>query len=210
MTCNGADCTSRPASTTSSNPATRPSAPVAKLALGFEFGYGRPADATNIYGNGLGKTLVIGIRGFEGRFFEYYDLEDKTGTYDGARGAQGTLGISSLGYRFHVAAAGPVRIGVLVGGAWLRRPSLLYDVNDPLGSDGFERRTQNGIGVLAGGGAELRLGPVVLGVDARIYPTKWASMEGMRASVPGPIETITSTPGGIPVTVNAWISFVVL
>ncbi|MBP9088784.1 MAG: hypothetical protein KBG15_21855 [Kofleriaceae bacterium] len=205
--CDGNECVSRPI-----NPnAPQRQVPVKppQIAFGFEFGYGKPQDPTNIYGDGLGATLVVAIRSFELRAFEYYDLEDKTGTYNNARGAQGQLGISSLAYRHTVKQAGAINLGVLIGGAWLRRSSLRYDEDDAFANDGFERHSQHGIGALLGGGAAVRVGPVLLGLDARIYPTLWASITGMRASDPGPIETIVDSPTGMPITVNGWVTFVV-
>lgn len=207
MECDGADCVSRPVDPNA--PKRRVPIQPPRFAFGFEFGYGKPQDKTNIYGDGLGATFVVAVRSFELRAFEYYDLEDKTGKYDNVRGAQGQLGISSLAYRYSVKQAGPVGLGILIGGAWLRRSSMRYDEDDAFANDGFERHSQHGIGALVGGGASLRVGPVLLGVDARLYPTIWATITGMRASDPGPIETIVESPTGMPLTLNAWVTFVV-
>lgn len=164
-------------------------------------------DADNIYGDGPGKTLVLGIRNFELRVFEYYDLEDKTGVYDDAEFGAGRLGITSFGYRLDLAGAGPLHLTALLGGAWVRRPSLRLDPDD-ISSD-YVLQAQHGLAGLVGGGVNL-FG--VLTIDVRAYPTMWSDLAGdsrvmVDAAGMQTVETIVESPGGMPITVNVGLGF---
>lgn len=172
--------------------------------VGLEVGTIRTADPDNIYGDGPGKTLVLGIARLELRLFERYDLEDRTGLYGDAAGVRGRMSISSVGYRITLGALSDlIAIRGLVGVAWVRRPSLRMAVDEILSS--FEYRQQHGIAAMLGGGVQL--GPFV--AEVRAYPTRWADLTGdARYTWNGSGQTtsqIAVSPGGTPITFTAGV-----
>lgn len=153
-----------------------------------------------MYGDGRGKTLVLGIGTIELRLFEYYALEDRSDMFGNAEGARGELGLSSLGARISMIEVGPLRVSALLGFAYVRRSHLRTDV------DGFEdsisSRLQRGLGLQGGVGVSLG---GYLHAEARAYPTLWSDLEGDSRMVVDDngaqmIELITDSPGGMPMT----------
>ena len=171
--------------------------------VAFEVGYGQTADTDQLYGNGYGKTFVLGFKThYEFRFLESYDLEDHAGMFD-ADGGHAQLGITSLGYRWHM-PTGVFALRPLVGIAWLRRQSLRSDPDDILTE--YTLSSQHGLGVMLGGGAQIRLGEhLAVSADVRLYPTYWASIDGTRATYSGDmvmLTPVTESPGGMPRTLT--------
>lgn len=179
-----------------------------KIMAGFEVGHAWTADSDQLYGNGGGRTFVLGIQNFEIRLLENYDLEDRSGGMFDADGGQGRFGITSTGYRF-LLAAGRVSVRPIVGLAWLRRTSLRYDEESLVGGAYHETMSQHGIGAMLGGGVGLRLGLLDISVDARAYPAWWSEIGGDRAVIRNEMvvfEAITESPGGMPYTLTATIA----
>jgi len=183
------------------DPPPRPDAPF-EYSLGFEVGYGQTADTSQLYGNGYGKTLVLGFSThYELRFLESYDLEDRSGMFDADR-AHGQLGITSLGYRINM-PMGAFAVRPLLGLAWMRRPSLRSDPDDVL--EALTVRSQHGLAAMVGGGIAIRFGHLAVSADVRLYPTWWQSINGTRATVNDDTVMYTpvaESPGGIPRTIT--------
>lgn len=179
-----------------------------KIMAGFEVGHAWTADSDQLYGNGSGRTFVLGIQNFEIRLLENYDLEDRSGGMFDADGGQGRFGITSTGYRL-LLSAGRVSVRPIVGLAWLRRTSLRYDEASLVGGAYHETMSQHGIGAMLGGGIGLRLGLLDVSVDARAYPAWWSEIGGDRAVIRNDVvvfEPITESPGGMPYTLTATIA----
>lgn len=172
--------------------------------LGVELGAGNPADGRNVFGAGLGKTVVLGIRGFEMRVYERYELDDKSGMFGDAQGVRARLSITSVGRRYTF-VRGKIAARALIGGAWLRRSSVRFDPDD-ISSD-FLLRSQHGLAAMVGGGVQL--GPLT--AEIRAYPALWSSLEGdsRYVSVDGRVttEVIMDSPGGVPITTTIGVGF---
>ncbi len=110
-----------------------------KVMAGFEVGLAWTADTDQLYGNGAGRALVLGLFNVEVRLLENYDLDDRSGGMFDAAGGQGRFGITSMGYRFML-DAGRFSARPIVGLAWVRRSSLRYDENSTFG--GFDHELQ--------------------------------------------------------------------
>lgn len=179
-----------------------------KIMAGFEVGHAWTADTDQLYGNGSGRTFVLGVANFEIRLLESYDLDDRSGGMFDADGGQGRFGITSTGYRFML-AAGRVSARPILGVAWLRRTSLRYDEMSLVGGAYHETLSQHGLAAMLGGGVGIRLGLLDVSIDARAYPTWWSEIGGDRAVIRNDavvFEPITESPGGMPYTLTATIA----
>ncbi len=170
--------------------------------VGIELGTASIGDDRNVYGDGRGKTLVIGFGAVELRLFEYYALEDRSGMFGNAENGRGELGLSTIGSRLSLLEVGPVVVSALIGVAYVRRSHMRTDV------DGFESeiasRLQRGLGLQ--GGIAVGLGGY-LRAEARVYPTLWSDLEGDSRLVIDEngaqmVEVISDSPGGMPMTLS--------
>lgn len=147
---------------------------------------------------------MLGIRHWELRIYENYDLDDKSDQYDNVELAEGRMGITSVGRRIALRDIGAVRISALVGAAWLRRKSLRLDPDEI--SSAYEPRFQHGLGVLAGAGAAIGISFFTVRADLRVYPALWQDLTGDSRAVyvdgMPMFEAVTESPGGVPVTAN--------
>jgi hypothetical protein len=123
--------------------------------FGIEVGMMRTADMREPYSEGLGRTVVLGIKGWEIRAWERYDVADVD-----------RVSISSVGRRINF-GTGLVRARALLGVGWIRRPKSMTSSEDLFSS-------QHGIAAVLGGG--LQLG--VLTAELRAYPTYWSGEPG--------------------------------
>ncbi len=182
----------------------RPDRPY-RFGVALEAGYGWTADSDQLYGNGLGRVLVISFLGVEVRTVETYDLEDRSGMYDVDDG-HGRMGMTSVGYRLY-RPLGRGSLRPLLGLAWIRRSSLRADP-DEIFTD-YQLTSQHGLALMLGGGVGVRVGPLDLAVDLRLYPTRWSSINGNRVVVRDGMPTtedLTESPGGIPATLTLSIA----
>ncbi|MGE0395229.1 MAG: hypothetical protein AB7T06_00780 [Kofleriaceae bacterium] len=183
-------------------PAPRAKKREATRYVGIELGTASIGDDRNVYGDGRGKTLVIGFGAVELRLFEYYALEDRSGMFGNAENGRGELGLSTIGSRLSLLQVGPVVVSALIGVAYVRRSHMRSDV------DGFESeiasRLQRGLGLQ--GGIAVGLGGY-LRAEARVYPTLWSDLEGDSRVVIDEngtqmVEVISDSPGGMPMTLS--------
>jgi len=123
--------------------------------FGIEVGMMRTADMREGYDEGLGRTAVLGIQGWEIRAYERYDVGDTD-----------IVRISSFGRRITL-GSGLVRVRAILGLAWLRRP-----LANPSETAIFD--DQHGLGAMIGGGLQLAM----LTAEIRGYPTKWSGTPG--------------------------------
>jgi hypothetical protein len=176
--------------------------------VGVEVGAASIGDSRNVYGGGLGRALILGIRGVEVRLYEAYDLDDRSGTFASDRGSA-RFSITSVGVRLPV-RIGPLSVRTLLGGAWVRRPSLRYDEAAILGDSDYSAMAQHGFGVVAGAGLGLDLGPrLMLVADLRAYLVAWGGMGGSRVVMTDgmtQVEAVTEKAGGIPATATAMLA----
>lgn len=168
--------------------------------LGIELGHTWTGDPRNLFGNGLGRALVVGFKGWELRGFEDYDLENRAAMSNGVTdGTNGRLTITSAGRRFSL-ARGPVVVRALAGAAWLRRSNVSLEPDDLR----YELRSQHGLAALVGGG--VAFGP--LSAELRAYPAVWSDLAGHTRYVydedGGGVnaEVVEDSPGGMPITLT--------
>ena len=175
--------------------------------LGIEIGMVKIADPRNAFGNGPGKTVVLGIRNWEIRAYEEYEQEDLSDpdVYGDAQGVRARFSITSVGRRILFPVGQYVALRALIGGAWLRRASYRDDPDAILSTAGFAMRPQHGLAAMVGGGVQV--GPFT--AEMRAYPAVWSDISGnARLEIAGSEpSSMDKSPSGIPVTLTAGVGF---
>jgi hypothetical protein len=183
--------------------------------LALEVGSGSFADPKSIYKSGPGRGVVLGFRLFEFRL-EQYDLTDRSGMFTNVAHGDGIASVTSLAARIPVASTEMIQASVLVGIALVSRPSMIApDLADP--SLGLNIQGSQVAQGEWGGGALLGVGVTLGGifyVDARLYPTYWTGLSGIRLEYDEMTHTASkvtvtndTSPGGIPITLNAGVGY---
>ncbi len=176
--------------------------------VGIEVGMAHIADPRNQFGNGPGKTAVLGIRNWEIRAYERYEQGNRSDpdTFGDAQGARARFSITSVGRRLLFPTGIPaVALRALIGGAWVRRDSYRNDPDSLLTTTGLAMRPQHGLAAMVGGGVQI--GPFT--AEMRAYPAVWTDISGdSRSEIEGPEPSSQmESPGGIPVTLTAGFGF---
>ena len=176
--------------------------------IGVELGYGSSDDDPNLFQSGFGRTLVLSMSRWELRLFETYDLDDPSGLYD-TENSEGRMAITSIARRLSLVSAGPFGISGLVGASWVRRPSVRFDPDALIDSDGFGAKSQHGVGAVVGVGAAVSLGPrLFIAADLRVHALAWFDIAGQRVLwIDDQVmtETIEDQPGGFPTTASVTV-----
>lgn len=176
--------------------------------LGIELGMVQIADPRNRFGNGPGKTVVLGIRNWEIRAYERYEQQERSDPvqFGDAQGVRARFSITSVGRRIMFPTGIPhIALRALIGAAWVRRDSYRNDPDALLTTTGQAMRPQHGLAAMLGGG--LQAGPFT--VEMRAYPAVWADISAdSRYEIDGSEpSSMMESPGGIPVTLTAGVGF---